>query len=175
MTNIGGGGAGGLSRNPSITPEFIEKHIDKNWDWGRLSLSVNPSITPEFVEKHIGKDWWWGIYGLSSNPSITSEFIEKHIDHDWQWGYYGLSSNPSITPEFIEKHIDKDWDWGRCGLSHNTFSISIERQRRIESAVRIIQKKYLEWYYKPVCKDGTYGLHFNTFKKVLDIDNTVCD
>jgi len=52
--------------------KFIEKHIDKSWNWGQWGLSYNPSITPEFIEKHIDKDWWWGRGGLSGN-SFTKE------------------------------------------------------------------------------------------------------
>jgi hypothetical protein len=44
-----------LSRNPIVTPEFVEKFIDKPWDWSRWGLSLNLSITPEFVEKFIDK------------------------------------------------------------------------------------------------------------------------
>jgi hypothetical protein len=76
---------------------FIEKHIDKDWNWGLDGLSSNPVITPQFIEKYLGKDWWWGKGGLSSNPSITPEFIEKHINKDWDWGKDGLSSNKMNT------------------------------------------------------------------------------
>ncbi len=62
----------------------IEKKHWKWW-WGDNGLSFNPSITPEFIEKHIDKKWGWGMFGLSSNPSITPEFIEKHIKKKWDW------------------------------------------------------------------------------------------
>ena len=54
-----------MSNNPSVTLEFIEKHIDKPWDWGSTGLSINPSITLEFIEKHIDKPWDWGPKGMS--------------------------------------------------------------------------------------------------------------
>jgi hypothetical protein len=94
-----------LSGNSSITLDFIERHIEENWNWGWV-LGKNPVITPEFVEKHIDKEWRWGSYGFSENPSITPEFIERHLDEDWWWGKYGLSENPSITPEFVERHLN---------------------------------------------------------------------
>jgi hypothetical protein len=46
--------------------------MDKDWNWGWNGLSLNPSITSEFIEKHIDKDWWWEKYGLSRN-SFTKE------------------------------------------------------------------------------------------------------
>ena len=33
-----------LSENPSITPEFVETHIDKYWDWDMLIDNVFNSI-----------------------------------------------------------------------------------------------------------------------------------
>ncbi len=95
--------------------------MDKAWDFGKYGLSVNPCITHEFIERHLDQ-MWWGKDGLSSNPCITLDFIEKHIDRDWCWGRWGLSLNPCITPEFVEKHMDKAWYWGAYGLSSNKFS-----------------------------------------------------
>lgn len=47
-----------LSKSKHLTPRFIEKYIDKPWDF--TVLSKNPIITPEFIEKHINKPWEWG-------------------------------------------------------------------------------------------------------------------
>ena len=95
--------------------------------------------------------------------NILENFIEKHIDKPWHWGKWGLSRNPSISPEFIEKHIDRPWEWGKNGLSMNTFIVSSERikarTKARNKAARIIQIKFLDWFYKPICKDGTYGLN----------------
>jgi hypothetical protein len=94
-------------------------------------LSLNISITPEFVERHLDKDWWWGSDGLSTNPHHF-RVIERHIEKPWHWGRYGLSANPSITPEFVERHIEKPWCWGSNGLSSNPFTRAQElRDRRL--------------------------------------------
>ncbi len=91
-------------------------------------LSNNPSITPEFIEKYIDRPWTWGWCGLSNNPSITPEFIEKHIDKPWSFNYL---DNQSIPFEFIEKHIDsgKPWDWRYCNISN--YSPEIKRNKAI--------------------------------------------
>ena len=60
--------------------------------WGEGGLSGNPSITPEFVALHIGRPWHWGQQGLSSNRQITAEFVAHHIGRPWDWGQGGLSS-----------------------------------------------------------------------------------
>jgi hypothetical protein len=67
---------------------LVENH--PNWEWDMHWLSFNPSITPEFIERHptglqCGKDGgmegggWepWNMFNLSENPSITSEFVEN--------------------------------------------------------------------------------------------------
>lgn len=60
-----------LSRNRSITLEFIELNINKPWNWGRYGLSANPIITPSFIQKHEDKSWYWGNYGLNTSPFIN--------------------------------------------------------------------------------------------------------
>jgi hypothetical protein len=40
-----------ISSNPSITPEFIMNNLDKPWYWGRNGLSRNLSITSNFIWK----------------------------------------------------------------------------------------------------------------------------
>jgi hypothetical protein len=48
-------------KNPVITPEFVERHMDKPLEWGKImGYPANPAITPEFVERHIDKPWSWG-------------------------------------------------------------------------------------------------------------------
>ena len=39
--------------------EFIEKHIDRNWNWEILSECVKP----KFLEKLIDRCWHWGNTG----------------------------------------------------------------------------------------------------------------
>lgn len=109
----------GVSRCTTLTTDFVERHIDKKWDW--LDLSRNRVVTPELVERHANKPWVWGrstkmfdrtrFSGLSNNPSITPEFVLRHLDKDWDWGYGGLSDNRSISMDLVEKTLDKPWNW----------------------------------------------------------------
>ncbi len=76
------------------------KEAKDNGIWFMLS-----KIAPlEFIEKYVNRYWNWGSSGLSSNSTITPEFIENHLNEGWCWGPSGLSSNPAITPAFVEKH-----------------------------------------------------------------------
>jgi hypothetical protein len=126
----------GLSGNPSVTPDFIQRHIQEDWDWNdgdeepEVSLSHNPNITPEFVSRHFDKDWDWT--KLSENPHMTPEVVRAHPD--WPWNTSGLCRNPSttlelvdtltekqwndlssrgdiVTPEYVARHSDKPWNW----------------------------------------------------------------
>ncbi len=58
--------------------ETIEKFIDKpqrNW----ASLSFNKNLTLSFLEKHLDKPW--NFENLSSNHSISLDIIEKLVDY----------------------------------------------------------------------------------------------
>ena len=94
-----------LSANPNITPDFIEQHIDKPWNWNMMS--INPSITLRFIEQHLDKDWDWNLF--VENPNITQEFVGRHIDENWDW--LKLTKKSYITVEFIIRHRNKPWDW----------------------------------------------------------------
>ena len=113
----------GISMNPNITIQFIEKYIEtgigflyliiqislwnllksiqKPWDW--WSISENPNITMEIIEKHPKKPWHWFLY-LEIQISLWN-LLKSLSEKPWRWD--GISENPNITMEFIEKYIDK--------------------------------------------------------------------
>ena len=105
-----------FSNNPHIPHKFIIKYRDDLF-WGKGGLSKNPAVTPDFVEKHPDQKWLWGSGDLSSNTSITMKFVEDHIDEDWCWGIYGLSHNTAVTPKFIRSHRNKPWKFTFHSLS----------------------------------------------------------
>jgi len=61
----------------------MEQCFDKYFEWDKFSwyLSQNPNITIEFIEKYIDKPWNWKF--LTENPSLTMKFIEKYPDKPW--------------------------------------------------------------------------------------------
>jgi hypothetical protein len=88
--------------------EFIEKDINKPWNWN-YGISNNPNITMEFIEKYIDKDWNWDL--ISSNPSILFKDFIKYYKKNLEWNY--ISSN-KFTKEkqlFIEEYYRK---WISC-------------------------------------------------------------
>jgi hypothetical protein len=72
---------------------LIEKHPDKPWN--RYGISQNPNITMEMIEKHSGKPRNGkprNRYSISLNPNLTMEMIEKHPEKPW--GLFWISCNP---------------------------------------------------------------------------------
>lgn len=104
-----------LSRNPLITMNFVERHLDKDWRWDTHGLSSNTSLDFDFVE-HLNVPWDWK--SLSANPALTMDFVNKHMYLPWDWGANGLSANPNLTIKFIKQHIDKPWQWNRIASNH---------------------------------------------------------
>lgn len=119
-------GAWGISSNPCISLELLT--LPRAWDYAFLSR--NPSITEEYVRNN--RVLPWSIEGLVANPSISRDFLREiqFIPNENYYYYvtpeelekegfpnitiwYELSRNPYITPEFIEKHIDKPWHFKR--------------------------------------------------------------
>jgi hypothetical protein len=117
-----------ISRNIFLTPEFIEKYIDKSWDWTYISRESYISI--EFITKHINKPWDFKY--ILYNKNITLEFFEKYFDNKeiiyilqnenynskiiinivekypfYQYNWYKLSFSPYITLDFLIKNFDK--------------------------------------------------------------------
>jgi hypothetical protein len=76
-----------------------QRHPDADWDW--VGLSNNPTITTEFITRHLDKPWHWGLGGLSINSAITPEFITRHLDKPLHWGLGGLSNNRNITSQIL--------------------------------------------------------------------------
>ena len=72
-----------------------EKQPEYLWNWN--GISRNPSLTMEFLEKHLNDtrfDW----YVISINPSLTMEFVEKHSsDLKFDWDRISRNSNIPIT------------------------------------------------------------------------------
>lgn len=120
-----------LSYLKVLTVEFIEQHIDEDWDFPALSrLEV---VTLELVERHLEKPWSW-IY-LSDKVTVRDlDFFERNLDRDWDWyivtsiffesdlidrypekpwDFRFLSGyNPRVDQDFVEKYIEKKWRFG---------------------------------------------------------------
>ena len=113
-----------LSNYRYVTIDFIEKHIDKKWDW--KALASNSNITPEFIEKHIDKPWiLYDTTILHDNLNITHDIISNNLD---QLDFETLNNNCTEIPLYIiEKYNDKPWDWKKLSRNHNITSEFFEK------------------------------------------------
>jgi hypothetical protein len=85
------------------------------WCWGEHGLSVNPSITPEFIEKHINKPWNWGEWGLSTNLMKIKITLNSDIKYELieKWGIPpGVDSRPIFKKGGI--HYWETWNELLC-------------------------------------------------------------
>lgn len=116
-----------FSVNPTVTSDFIEKNLNKKWNWDNVLMytaisaeyiekidkydkwklySFNPTINPLFVINNINYNWKW--WYLSKKPEMY-EWIKKYSYYPWEWSY--VSSNPLVTYDFVMEHLNKQWDW----------------------------------------------------------------
>ncbi len=52
--------------------KFVEDHLDKPWDWNKISR--NPNLTMKFVEDHPNNPWNW--YWISK--CMFTEFKKEY-------------------------------------------------------------------------------------------------
>ena len=130
--------------------EFVLKFSDK-LDWN--GISWNPNITMEFIEKYSDKPWDWN-GGISRNPNITMEFIEKYSNKPWNWYY--ISYNQNITIEFIEKYPDKSWNWGWISYNPFNYEKELFIEKRMKEYLMCyrIQLYYWKGLWNPSCQIG---------------------
>ena len=105
-----------MSKRCGLSSDFIQSHIDEDWDW--RSLCASAALTMEFIERNPRIYYWNDLSGnqyvsrqvllaypdrvnwtvASSNPVLSTRFILKHPwDYPWHWGYYGVSDNPTMS------------------------------------------------------------------------------
>jgi len=124
-----------ISCRDDLTPEFVVRHQDKDWDIRALSERANlwedinknaqnycvhsavynPKITVEFIERHMelytkeGVEWY--LTRILQMNMIGLDFIERHIELLISVKQSHLiSHNPNVTVEFIIKHPEIWWD-----------------------------------------------------------------
>ncbi len=91
--------------NPNLTLEFIQSHINENWDFEMLTH--DDIITPEFIISHKDKSWNFNYYKFLKNLTMD-QFLEIH---DKIEDYETLSRNHNISLEYIFEHDTKPWCW----------------------------------------------------------------
>lgn len=112
-----------ISINPNITPDFIEKHLDKPLDWSYLSS--NKFITSEFIEKYINR---LDIERLSDNQNLNFSIVQKYKNLNWKWD--AIISLSSVKISDIKEHIPKPWDFTQLCYNPNVDLNFIEKYKK---------------------------------------------
>lgn len=118
---------GDICRLNKLTESFIEKHSDKLYPYFYF-LCLNKSLTESFFEKHLDLINW---EALSDNQTISQSFFEKYgkLDTNNKINWKTLSENPTLTEDFVEKYINKiNWlhlGWN-LGISEKFFEKHID-------------------------------------------------
>lgn len=99
-----------VSRNPTLTHEFIIKYHDKQWNWD--ALGCNGILTIDLILQLYDKPIR-NILMKVGSEYIPINDIEKHKHLDWNW--WVISKNKTITTQFVENNICKKWNWDELG------------------------------------------------------------
>lgn len=113
-----------------LTFEYIEKNINKNWNWSIISgktkyimkflnkypekidynsASFNENLDLKYVEKHSNKNWNWCLEGFGSNTTLTLNFLKKFENKfEYDNGIY-LQDNPNFDISWLEE-LDFCWN-----------------------------------------------------------------
>jgi len=115
-----------LTSNPHLTLRFIERNIERSWNWKWMSLMNY--LTPDFLLRYPNQNWDWT--WLTKNPVFPLQFILSHLDTlKWDMNalgsliteshfhqYHGrfslssVSSNPNFM-DWIQREPDLEWNW----------------------------------------------------------------
>lgn len=147
-----------LSKHPKITFDIIQKY--RQLEWCPFGLAKNVNLYEKQYQCFVSRDYWY-LYAQNKNILIHDIFLNLDI---YDCPFY-VSMNPSITLTFMKQHSDYPWNFK--GLSLNPLNVSIDK------AAKTIQQKYLNWYYKPICKDGTPGLCIKRNLRELNQDGLI--
>lgn len=88
-----------FSTRQDLKWEFVETHLDWNWDWCRLSMRQD--LTWNFIETHL--EWYWDWSVLSNR--VSWGLVEKHMD--WPWRWYHLSLREDVPKKLVQDLAEK--------------------------------------------------------------------
>ena len=90
--------------------EFVELHLDKDWDWCKLSEHEHPNITWDIINNNLDKPW--ELYCLSSNPNVNWKIIHDNPNIDFVSNliYNKMYRHPHFYSEsFRKRQWHKFW------------------------------------------------------------------
>jgi hypothetical protein len=153
--------------NPSLTLEFLEAHINENWDFEMLTL--DSIITPEFMIKYKHKPWNFNYYKFLMNISMNQYLeVEDKIND-----YETLSRNHNIILEYIFSHSDKPWCWNEISKRRDVYTKHYDTSKPLNFYL-IYQQAYYSGDFMCQYKDRiiidfeNYIENMNTYDKIKE-------
>ena len=83
-----------ISRCENISIDWMEKNLKKI---NMINVSSRRNLTEEIVEKWINLNWYWD---KLSQLDFSLEFIIKYIDKEWDWDIISLRCNENEVKKF---------------------------------------------------------------------------
>ncbi len=98
--------------NLELNRELLLEFPDYDWDWKRISnIFQTLNIPFEFVEKNINKNWDWKVL----STQISFKFIQKYPNLDWDWqeitSRIFCKHDQKFLEDFVKNYFDKNLDW----------------------------------------------------------------
>lgn len=153
--------------NPNLTEEFIERYIDKDWDFQKLTKIVSLNFIDRFsdknwdfhynissridniafLERYINRFWNWEILQKRLNIDWL-DFIERHIDD--KLNFFSLSYRDDIIP-LVEKYPEKSWYWPTISKNPNLTPEFLEKN---------FEREWSEEGWKQLSKHPNINMEF---------------
>ena len=146
-----------------VTPEIIEAHLDKPWDWS--VLTENKKFTIEYIESHIDFPWSWK--DLCRNDNLTADFFKRYFQSKYNLQVYCFDSfdeKPNLINETMKliKEIPnlevRWWDASRTFpiqfIEESTPSLGLECHIKKSKSYRSLYRKSnvgivtRDWYWE---------------------------
>jgi len=156
----------GLTSNPVIPLEYIEKNPKKLWDtaeYENKSRNEEESYMRYLRHKYANTEppssrlatfdangfphrWDAGNVSLALIEKKMG-FIDNQFEDIQRDIWYGISDNPNVTPEFIEKYYQKPWNY--YVLAIHPLTVAKEQFKKEYAAAYTIQQAYARAKYIP--------------------------
>lgn len=96
----------GLSANPNINDFIVREYPRRKWDYTHM-LSKNPSISLDYIFATPHK--MWNYDNISLREDLMWHHVVDNPKIPWNYSY--LSLNPNITMKIVLENLDKPWDF----------------------------------------------------------------
>lgn len=147
-----------LSSNASVTPDFVREHLEKPWDWKRLSWQggeflTAPDLCAMDATERIDASQISYEYVLHDLPT---DIILRYRNLPWDW--YALTLRSDIEVDFIIAHRELPWDWHALSMKYS------KRENVRLKFSHVVNNLWIPWRWDIISRRNDVV----TFQDVLD-------